>query len=143
MYTGTNGANVADKFSKNTSKGGNGKLTYPVALMTADEISFAGGVYGTNAPAWYYYNSGTGSITGDKWWWTMSPYVFNSSRLALVFGVYGSSDSGYLYNAYVNNANGVRPVVSLKSCTIWKSGNGASSTPYEVELNNSCALREN
>ena len=33
------------KFSANTTGGGNGQLKYPMALMTADEVTFAGGVY--------------------------------------------------------------------------------------------------
>ena len=47
-------------------------------------------------------------------YWTMSPYYWRGS-LALVFFVYGSSDPGYLYYAYVNSSNVVRPVISLKS----------------------------
>ena len=61
-----------DKFTVDSSTG-NGKLTYPIALMTADEVSFAGGLYGTNAPTWYYYNSANGSSTGSNWWWLLSP----------------------------------------------------------------------
>lgn len=37
-------AATEDKFTVDSSTG-NGKLTYPIALMTADEVSFAGGVY--------------------------------------------------------------------------------------------------
>ena len=36
-------ATIEDKFTADSSTG-NGKLTYPIALMTADEVSFAGGV---------------------------------------------------------------------------------------------------
>ena len=36
---------VEDKFSASTTGGGNGQLKYPMALMTADEVTFAGGVY--------------------------------------------------------------------------------------------------
>ena len=57
-------AATEDKFTVDTSTG-NGKLTYPIALMTADEVRFAGGVYGINAPTWYYYNSSNGSSTGS------------------------------------------------------------------------------
>lgn len=35
--------NNSDKFTVSTSTG-NGKLIYPIALMTADEIKFAGGL---------------------------------------------------------------------------------------------------
>ena len=36
---------VEDKFSASTTGGGNGQLKYPMALMTVDEVTFAGGVY--------------------------------------------------------------------------------------------------
>ena len=120
-----------DKFTVDTSTG-NGKLTYPIALMTADEISFAGGVYGTNAPTWYYYNSANGSSTGDIWWWLLSPYCWNGSN-AYVFGVCGSSDPGYLSNGDVSDTFGVRPAVSLKSCVKTSGGNGSASEPYTIE----------
>ena len=67
-----------DKFTVDTSTG-NGKLTYPIALMTADEVSFAGGLWGTNAPTWYYYNSAKGSSTGSTWWWLLSPNYWGGS----------------------------------------------------------------
>ena len=120
-----------DKFTVDTSTG-NGKLTYPIALMTADEISFAGGVYGTNAPTWYYYNSANGSSTGDIWWWLLSPSYWGGSD-AGVFYVFGSSNPGYLSSGYVNYTIGVRPAVSLKSCVKTSGGNGSASEPYTIE----------
>ena len=120
-----------DKFTVDTSTG-NGKLTYPIALMTADEVSFAGGLYGTNAPTWYYYNSANGSSTGLTWWWLLSPGNWDGSY-AYVFRVYGSSNPGYLLNNNVNSANGVRPAVSLKSCVKTSGGDGSASAPYTIE----------
>ena len=120
-----------DKFTVDTSTG-NGKLTYPIALMTADEVSFAGGLYGTNAPTWYYYNSANGSSTGSTWWWLLSPYFWNGSY-AGVFGVYGSSNPGYLNSGYVLYTNGVRPAISLKSCIKYSTGDGSASAPYTIE----------
>ena len=44
----------------------------------------------------------------------MSPYNWNSSNNnSNVFRVNGSDNPGYLSNGNVNNANGVRPVISL------------------------------
>ena len=74
-------AATEDKFTVDSSTG-NGKLTYPIALMTADEVSFAGGLYGNNAPIWYYSNSLLESSTGDTYWWLLSPYhCYGSGRL--------------------------------------------------------------
>ena len=123
--------NINDKFTVDTSTG-NGKLTYPIALMTADEISYAGGLYGTNAPTWYYYNSANGSSTGSTWWWLLSPYNWNGGS-ADVFNVGGSSNPGNLSLNYVYNANGVRPAISLKSCIKYSTGNGSASDPYTIK----------
>ena len=122
--------NDNDKFTVDASTG-NGKLTYPIALMTADEIAYAGGVYGTNAPAWYYLNSAGGSITGSAYWWSLSPMDWHD-RASYVWSVVGNLYPGRLYYSNVVSIFGVRPVVSIKSCALWSSGNGSSSSPYEI-----------
>ncbi len=125
-------ATTEDKFTVDTSTG-NGKLTYPIALMTADEVAFAGGVDATNAETWYYYNSANGSSTGSTDWWLMSP-DFWDDRDAFVFGVYGgSSNPGRLDSYRVGSTYGVRPAVSLKSCTLYSTGNGSASDPYTIK----------
>ena len=120
-----------DKFTVDSTVG-NGKLTYPIALMTADEVSFAGGLYGTNAPTWYYYNSANGSSTGSTFWWLLSPGVWSGSD-AGVFYVYGSSSPGFLNNVNVFAGGGGRPVISLKSCIKYSTGNGSASDPYTIQ----------
>ena len=124
-------ATAEDKFTADSSTG-NGKLTYPIALMTADEVSFAGGLWVTNASTWYYYNSANGSSTGDNWWWSLSPYGWNLGY-AYVFFVYGSSFPGRLYYSSVGGTGGVRPAVSLKSCIKYSTGDGSAGTPYTIE----------
>ena len=123
-------ATTEDKFTVDSSTG-NGKLTYPIALMTADEVSFAGGLLYTKAPTWYYYNSANGSSTGDTWWWLLSPY--NWDGRARVFNVYGSSNPGYLDRNIVDGTYGVRPAISLKSCIKYSTGDGSASVPYTIE----------
>jgi hypothetical protein len=124
-------AATEDKFTADTSTG-NGKLTYPIALMTADEVSFAGGLWVTNAQTWYYYNSAKGSSTGEQWWWLLSPASGNGSY-AYVFFVVGSSNPGFLSSTYVSHTYGVRPAVSLKSCVKTSGGDGSASAPYTIE----------
>ena len=122
---------ASDAFSgSNTSA----KLTYPIALMTADEIMRAGGKGGTSLTspyAWYYLNSANGSITGSTNWWLLSPSHWGVPN-ANVFGVYGSSPPGQLGFYYVHNTNGVRPVISLKADVLYKSGDGSANSPYEI-----------
>ena len=124
-------AATEDKFTVDTSTG-NGKLTYPIALMTADEVRFAGGVYGINAPTWYYYNSANGSSTGSTWWWLLSPNNWSGGS-ADVFSVLGSSTPGRLNGSNVGSAYGVRPAISLKSCIKYSTGNGSASDPYTIK----------
>ena len=132
-------ATTEDKFTVDSSTG-NGKLTYPIALMTADEVRFAGGVHGRNAPTWYYYNSANGSSTGSTLWWLLSPGAWNGNGIyASVFRMIGSDYPGYLnYNA-VNSADGVRPAISLKSCIKYSTGNGSANNPYTIlETSSGC-----
>ena len=124
-------ATTEDKFTVDTSTG-NGKLTYPIALMTADEVAFAGGVDATNAETWYYYNSANKSSTGSTWWWLLSPHFWDD-RDAFVFGVDGSSSPGRLDSYRVGSTYGVRPSVSLKSCVKTSGGDGSASAPYTIE----------
>ena len=138
-------ATTEDKFTADTSTG-NGKLKYPIALMTADEISYAGGIYGNyNANAWYFRNAKEGTLTtsssstdasysstGSTDWWLLSPNLWSGSS-AGVFSVGGSSYPGNLNNSLVSNTRGVRPAVSLKSCVKTSGGNGSASDPYTIK----------
>ena len=122
---------TSDAFSgSNTSA----KLTYPIALMTSDEIMRAGGRAGANLTspyAWYYLNSANGSITGSQWWWLLSPRYWNGTN-ASVFSVRDSSYPGYLDYDSVDCTHGVRPAVSLKSCVKTSGGDGSASAPYTI-----------
>ena len=95
---------ASDKFTVNTSNG-NEALTYPVGLITADEVAMAGGVNSSDNENSSYY------LYTNQYYWTGSPFNFNSSG-ASVFIVYSS---GYLYGYSVDIASGARPVISLSS----------------------------
>ena len=126
--------NNNDKFTVDASTG-NGKLTYPIALMTADEIAYAGGATSKKAPMWYYTNSSFESSTGLTEWWSLSPFNWDVSG-ASSWHVFGK---GSLSGFGVNYSRSVRPVVSLKSCIKYSTGNGTSETPYEiVETSSGC-----
>ena len=129
---------ASDAFSVDNK---NAKLTYPIALMTSDEIMRAGGNSNTNlnSPyAWYYLNSANESITGDDWWWLLSPSYWSSSN-ANVFCVSGSGLSGRLRYREAGYNRPVRPVLSLKSCVKYSTGDGTAETPYErVETSSGC-----
>ena len=115
-------SNSSDLYTTSSSSKGNKALTNPVGLITADEVSMAGGVWGTSNSSYYLY-------TGQNYW-TMSPSYFGSNGSAHVFYVHSN---GNLSHAYVDwTSGGVRPVINLSADVTAKSGNGTSSTPYEI-----------
>ena len=110
--------NVNDAFTVSKSEKGNGKLTYPVGLLTSDEAMLAGmkgGSGGTN-----YLNNSTN-------YWLGSPDNFYRTTSS-EFNVY----SGNLYNGNVTSTNGARAAVSLKPGMKISGGDGSSLTPYEI-----------
>ena len=110
---------ASDKFTTTTVKG-NGKLSYPVGLISADEITFAGLPVGKINNSFYLY-------TGADYW-AGSPIAFFDGDIAYGFFVGGD---GALNIDYVNYTYGVRGVVSLSS-KAKLSGNGTYSNPYTV-----------
>ena len=128
--------NNSDKFTVDSSTG-NGKLTYPIALMTADELAYAGGVaLANNQTTYYYYNSNKESSVSYLMWWTMTPYRWSSDGFAFIYFVTGSSFPGkFGSNVLGDSSRVVRPVISIKGDSLWKSGDGSASNPYEIEMN--------
>ena len=127
-----NCTNIKDAFSGSNSEA---KLTYPIGLMTADEIAYAGGKAITSLPspyAWYYLNSAGGSITGSTIWCSLSPSYWLGS-LSGVWIVYGFGLPGYLNGNSVADTYAVRPAISLKSCIKYSTGNGTANNPYTIE----------
>ena len=109
-----------DKFTVNGDNG-NGTLTYPVGLISADEIAYAGGVYGSTNASFYLY-------TGERYMWSLSPSslsVSSASEFDLV-------STGAFSISGVINAHGLRPVISLKYGTVVSGGNGSSNSPFTV-----------
>ena len=109
-----------DLYSVSESSKGNKALTYPIGLITVDEMVFGGGNGRSTNTNYYLY-------TGQDYW-TMTPRNF--SNWAIVFyveknGIIGSNIS--VYSPY-----GVRPVINLARDVVIKSGNGTIDTPYEI-----------
>ena len=113
-----------DRYTTKTSLG-NGQLTHPVGLLTADEVVFAGGLV-SNTNANYYL------VSGD-YLWTSAPYGYSEydGDVAFVWCVY---DSGYVGNDIVSNVSGARPVINLRSDVLFE-GNGSFETPYFIKTN--------
>ena len=112
---------ASDKFTSRKSSIGNKALTYPVGLITADEVAMAGGVYGSINSSYYLYTS--------SFYWSGSPYDFFSDYSSA--GEFSVSNGGDIGAGSVNITYGARPVVSLSS-KAKLSGNGTYSNPYTV-----------
>ena len=108
-------SNVNDRFTT-SSKLGNGKLTYPVGLITADELMYAGAGNDSNTYIYLYINYP---------FYTMTP-LDNGTIAAFTYGAKIGMDS----STYVDGS--LRPVISLKGDAII-SGNGTADNPFKVE----------
>ena len=96
--------NANDKFTTTTAKG-NGKVSYSVGLITADEVNMAGADNQRSSNSSYYL------YTGD-YYWAGSPVGFNGGKGAGGFLV---SAGGRLGSDGVDELYEVRGVVSLSS----------------------------
>ena len=108
-----------DRFTVDDEVTGNGDLTYPIGLVTTDEVHLAGG-YSSNNSGYYLY-------TGNNYW-TMSPVYFNNG---VAFVRYVRSDGAGYIGGYVNNLYGVRPTLNLIPDSL-KVGSGTADDPYRM-----------
>lgn len=113
-----------DAFTVSDTTNGNGKLSYGVGLITADEFVLSGGLI-YNFDVDYYSNNKYYLYTGQIYW-TMSPNFFDDG-IALERIVYYNGDAGDY--SYVSHAYGVRPVLNL-SPEVLKNGDGTASNPF-------------
>ena len=100
---------------------GNEKLTYPVGLITLDEVLMSGGINGSANTLYYLYS-------GQNYW-TMSPSYFYRWFLAVGARV---ASSGEIVPSDAWIGYGVRPVINLDPSKITFSGNGTMSDPYVI-----------
>ncbi len=108
-----------DLYTIKEAKEGTKTLTYPIGLITADEITTAGGVGANPNFGYYLYNS----IIS----WSISPYSFNGYSI-INFGVY---DNGHL--AYLTGGSAaLRPVINITAGALTK-GNGIASNPFTTD----------
>ena len=95
----------SDRFTVNKINGkGNSALTYPIGLITIDELEMAGNNWSESNTNYYLH-------TGANYW-TGSPYEFYVGNGAIEFDVLGD---GSLNGGYVRSKFGARGVVSLSS----------------------------
>ena len=109
--------NKQDNFT--TTNYGNGALKYPVGLISADEVTLAGGYLKTTNTKYYLYNGLS--------YYTMTPYYVKRGPKAYVYSVNNStlSYSQTSLNYYI------RPVINLNG-NVKLSGTGTYDNVYEV-----------
>lgn len=111
--------NKLDKFTTSSTLG-NGSLTYPVGLITIDEVAMAGGYFATDNKNYYLY---TGTF-----YYTMTPNFFISTGTAFVFIV---NNTGKFPNSSIGSTAYIRPVINLNG-NVKLSGTGTYDNVYEV-----------
>ena len=111
----------SDRFTVNKINGkGNSSLTYPIGLITIDEVEMAGNNWSERNTSYYL-------LTMNDW--LGSPNYFRSG-VSIAYGFY-ADNSGFLDLGPVSADFEVHPVVSLSS-KAKLSGNGTYSNPYTV-----------
>ena len=92
---------------------GNGKLKYPVAILSKSELN------------------GFAIANNSHWFYTMTPIEFQKEA-RIEYSYYSGGKAPYVLS---NNGASIVPVVSLKKGTEFVSGNGTSTSPYVIKLN--------
>ena len=110
-------SNVSDKFSVNETIG-NGKLDYPIGLLTVDELILSGASTNSSDITVSYLSNVT----------SISPERFDT--MAYIYEL-GSSDK--LISTGSSNSFSIYPSISLKNGLMVYAGDGTSDYPYILE----------
>ena len=102
---------------------GNQALTYPIGLITVDELMLGGLSDGYLNRLSYTYSS--------EHYWTMSPNYFNVTNTSARES--SANSIGYAGNGNVSNLIGVRPVINLASNVEISGGIGTANDPFVVK----------
>ena len=114
-------AQANDKFKVSNASA---KLDYPVALITADEMAMAGGVFNISNTNYYLYNG--------QYQWSLSPGRF-TSNYSDANGWFVSPSGSLSPWIRVTYSYGVRPVINLKVDTQITKGDGSSLNPFVIK----------
>ena len=116
--------NSNDLYTVKRASKGNKALDYPIGLITADEVIYAGGFYGKQNASYYLYS-------GNEYW-TMTPERYTTDKYAFVAAV---EDNGWLTTFYVDmyrsGYGDIRPVINLRA-DVELTGSGTGEDPFVV-----------
>ena len=113
-----------DLFTLSSNKVGNKALTYPIGLITTDELVLAG----LNSR----YLNRLSYVYSTNRYWSMSPYAYNADSSAL--SVYGVIDTGSIAAYWVDTNLGVRPVINIRGDSKISGGIGTKDNPYQISV---------
>ena len=116
-----------DLYSAGSGNNGNGQLTYPIALLTADETAFSGS---GNTSGDMQYDTNSYLVSGDFFWLLSPDYRASSDGSANGIRLH---PGGYPVNGRVSYSAGVRPVISLMHHIQVTSGIGTATSPWTIE----------
>ena len=108
-----------DAFTVSDTTNGNGALTYPIGLLTADETVLAG-AWSTENTEYYLY-------TGSQYWTASAGSYTTVAAGNRMIDADGSSPNFSLVNLSI----GVKPVINLKANSLTK-GIGTKDSPYTI-----------
>lgn len=122
------------KYSVNGDSG-NGFLSYPIGLLSIDEIAKSYIIVDGNNESYLNTN------VIDDIWWTMTPYGSKydnlaANRKANFTGVYGVNGKGNINEYDVINEFYMRPSIALKACVTYVHGSGTKKDPYVISNEN-------
>ena len=104
----------------------NGNLKYPIALISIDEVTFAGALKEDENSNYY--------LKGDyNVFWTMTPGVILKNNRGYEF-IWNVENIGGIGANNIINRIGVRPVINLKK-DISFNGIGTKTDPYKIIIN--------
>lgn len=109
--------NKNDRFTVNPDNG-NGALTYPVGLITGQELKLA-------------YDSDKSPLATGKYYWTNSPANYYYGNANNIISLYNGEVSHHTVAGTTLDV-GLRPAISLRNGIDYASGDGSSDYPYIV-----------
>ena len=128
--------NTSDVYTVSSTSSGNKALTYPIGLITADEVLFAGSSGGVfNGIYDFQKQTPNNFLAINSYFWTMTPVGYYN-----IFGEYYWNSLTFIVtsstkfdDASTYNLGGLRPVINLKD-TLKFTGDGTKNNPYVPSL---------
>ncbi len=116
-----------DRFTV-SSENGNGALTYPIGMLTVDEVMLAGESGSNQTNDTYYLYTG-------YYYWSMSPSRYIYYNVSPYYYPIGKKALGHTLDNIIDSSATIRPAISLKHGTIIldNGADGTAGNPYIVE----------